>query len=783
MHAIKKFVVVFFTVVIAVGLVSALVIGGMLIKYMSEVSDIEVSDIALNLTSTVYCYDENGNEVEVQRLYGQENRMWVDSDQIPENLKNAFVAIEDERYYSHNGVDLPRTIRATFNYLFKDSTSFGGSTITQQLVKNITNEKDVTPARKVKEIARAMKLDKELGKDKVLEMYLNIIYLAKNCNGVQAASHKYFAKDVSELTLAECASIAGITQNPAKYDPLRNPENNKERQMVVLGKMLELEMITQEEYDEAAAQELVFQSDEITSNDDVINSYFVDHVINEVINDLVEQKGYSQKVASNLIYMGGLKIYMTMDPTVQDVVEEVYEDESNFPDNAPANPKVKDSEEYPQSAICIIDPYTGQIKGLAGGIGEKTQNRILNRATQSKRQPGSAIKPVSVYAPALELGLISPGSVVVDEAIDIDGWQPKNQYSGFRGAMTIREAVNRSSNIPAVKVLQEVGLDYSFSFMKNKLGMDSLVESKEVNGKVYTDKTYPSLALGGLTDGITVEEITAAYAPFINKGIYNEPYAYTKVLDSEGNVILENTSTNERAMSEQTAYLMSYLLGSVVESGTGTLAQLDGGMQAYGKTGTTDSDYDRWFVGYTPYYVAGVWYGYDTQASVDFLSSNPCARVWKTVMDKLHEDKEPVDLEATSGCTTEEICVYSGKLASQFCSQIEDAKVSSELFAPNMAPTDYCHLHDETSLPGADQPPETTEEPAVPPEATGDPNQPGTEPSPSPSPSEPPAESPEPSPSEPPAESPEPSPSESPESSPSPSPSPEPTPDESESGG
>lgn len=719
MRAIKKFVVVFLTVVITVGLVSALVIGGMLLKYMSEVSDIEVSDIALDLTSTVYCYDENGNEIEVQRLSGQENRMWVDGEQIPENLKNAFVAIEDERYYSHNGVDIPRTVKATLNYLFKDKTSFGGSTITQQLVKNITNEKEVSPSRKVKEIARAMKLDKELGKDKVLEMYLNIIYLANNCNGVQAASHKYFAKDVSELTLAECASMAGITQNPAKYDPLRNPENNKTRQMIVLGKMLELEMITQEEYDAAAAQELVFQSDEITSSDDIINSYFVDHVINEVINDLVEQKGYSKKVASNLIYMGGLKIYMTMDPNVQNVVEEVYEDESNFPKNPPKNPLVKDSEQYPQSAICVIDPYTGQIKGIAGGIGEKTQNRVLNRATQSKRQPGSAIKPVSVYAPALELGLISPGSVVVDEAIDINGWTPKNQYSGFKGPMTIREAVNRSSNIPAVKVLQEVGIDYSFSFMKNKLGMNSLVESREENGKVFTDKTYPSLALGGLTDGVTLEEITAAYCPFINKGVYNDPYAYTKVVDSKGNVILENESTNQRAMSEQTAYLMSYLLGNVVKSGTGTLAKLDGGMQAYGKTGTTNADKDRWFIGYTPYYAASVWYGYDKPSSVAFLSSNPCAKVWKTVMDKLHEGKDPVALEETPGCTTAEICVYSGKLANQFCSQIEDAKVSTELFAPNKAPTDYCYLHDESSLPGADLPPET--DPNVPP-ATDDPN-------------------------------------------------------------
>jgi len=691
MSAVKRFLKVFFIMILVISLVSGVVFGTLLVKYMKDVSDIELGNMALNLTTTMYYYDKDGNPVQAQHLYGKENRMWVNFDKIPQNLKNAFIAIEDERFYQHHGVDLRRTIAATFTYLFIDKTSFGGSTITQQLVKNVTGEDKASPARKVKEMARAFKIDKELGKDKVLEMYLNIIYLANSCNGVEAASHKYFGKDVSKLTLAECAAIAGITKNPSKYDPLKKPENNKIRQKMVLDKMLELKMISKLEYDESLKETLNFKSDDLSVNE-TVNSYFVDHVINEVVSDLVAQKGYSKKVATNLIYMGGLKIYMTMDPTVQNAVEQVYEDKNMFPKNVPKNPSVTSEKEYPQSAMCIIDPYTGQVKGVAGGIGAKTQNRVLNRATQSIRQPGSAIKPLSVYGPALEQGLITPNSTVVDEPINIKGWKPKNYYSGFKGPITVRYAVEQSANIPAVKILQDVGLDNSYNFLTKKLGITTLVDGKEIGGKVYSDKTYPSLALGGLTTGLTPEEIASAYGAFANQGNYCKSYSYVKVLDSNGKVLLENKTTAKRAMSEKTASYMNSLLRSVVTSGTGTKAQLSGGMLTYGKTGTTNSDKDRWFVGYTPYYVGSVWYGYDHPSSVAFLRTNPCIPVWKAVMDKIHEglavkSLQGTDTKSTSQLERVKICTDSGLLATKDC-----PNVSTESFSPGEAPTKYCNL-------------------------------------------------------------------------------------------
>ncbi len=706
MSAVKRFVKVFLVLMLILALLSGIVFGTTLFKYMKDVSDMELGDMSLNLTTSMYYYDENGHAKEAQKLYGKENRMWVNLDKIPDNLKNAFIAIEDERYYKHHGVDFRRTIKATLTYLIKDKSSFGGSTITQQLVKNLTGEDTVSPARKVKEMARAFKIDKELGKDKVLEMYLNVIYLANSCNGVQAASHKYFATDVSGLDLAQCAAIAGITKNPSKYNPIKNPDNLKTRQETVLAKMLELGMISQAEYDEAKSEPLNIQSDDVSVNENV-NSYFVDHVINEVVSDLVERKGYSQKAATNLVYMGGLKIYMTMDPQVQNAVETVYEDESYFPKRAPKNPTVKDKAEYPQSAMCIIDPYTGQLKGLAGGIGKKTQNRVLNRATQSMRQPGSSIKPLSVYAPAVEMGLITPNSKVKDEAIDLDGWKPKNYYSGYKGTMTVRRAVELSANIPAVKILQDVGLDYSYDFLTEKLGMTTLVDNKEINGKIYSDKKYPALALGGLTQGVTPEEMAAAYGAFVNKGNYCKPYSYFKVVDSNGNIVLENESSSERAMSEKTASTMNSLLRSVVTSGTGVKAQLSNKMITCGKTGTTNSDKDRWFVGYTPYYVGSVWYGYDQPSSVSFLSSNPCISVWKAVMDRIHEglegktldgaqsgkissgssDEGPIEEQPTNQTKTVRICTESGLLATDRCPETK-----RETFDEGEAPTEYCHL-------------------------------------------------------------------------------------------
>lgn len=659
-------------------------------------SDFDVDALDLNYTSIVYYTDENGEPHELERLYKSQNRVWADITEIPKYMQDAFVAIEDERFYSHNGVDIPRTLKATFTYIFQGSSSFGGSTITQQLVKNITDDKAVTPDRKIREMWRAMSLERKYSKEQILELYLNTIYLANNCNGVQAAANKYFGKDVSELTLAQCASIAGITQYPSLYDPLVNPDKNIEKQHIVLDKMLELGKITQEEYDQAMAEELVFEDHEIKDSDHV-QSYFIDQLINDLIRDLQTEKGYSADFAEKMVYNGGLKIYATIDPTVQEVMEEVYEDESNFP-------RVS-GDVTPQSAMVVLDPQTGGIVGTVGGIGEKSGDRILNRASMSYRQPGSTIKPLSVYAPAIEQGKIMPSTLVEDAPIDINGWKPTNYYSGYRGTVTARTALKESMNTPAIRVLQEVGVDYSFDFMTEKLGFTSLVDNEtRDDGKTYTDKNLSSLALGGLTDGLSATEMAAAYATFANNGIYNEPHTYTSVVNGDGETILEYDTEPVVAMSESTAFLVNSMLQSVISDGTGTAARLNVDLPAGGKTGTTDEQNDRWFAGFTPYYVGVVWYGYDQPQSLEFLTYHPCMPVWKKVMDQINKNLPAKDFDMPSTVEAAEVCSATGKLASAGCTTI------TEYFKTGQRPTSYCTGHSGSiteTPPPSEEPQET----------------------------------------------------------------------------
>lgn len=682
---IKIFIITLFTGILAV---FGLFIGSIFGLLDSNLG-IDLDSVTMNFSSIVYYTDAEGKPVEFERLYDSQNRVWADISIIPKYMQDALVSIEDERFEKHNGIDIPRSAKAAFTYLFKGSSSFGGSTITQQLVKNMTGDKKVNPSRKIREMYRALILEKKLSKEQILELYLNTIFLSNNCNGVQAAANKYFGKDVSELTLAQCASIAGITQYPTLYDPLSNPEKNIEKQRIVLKKMLELKKITQEEYDNALNEKLVFL-DKSSGNTSSKQSYFTDQLINDVLDDLQTKKGYSKAIAEKMIYTGGLKIYATVDPSVQNAMDEVYQNKNNFP-KANSNPE-------PQSAMVVLDPYAGAIRGIVGGIGEKSGDRVLNRASQSLRQPGSCMKPIGVYAPSIELGLVSPGSVVVDEPIDINGWKPINYYNGFRGSVTVRDAVAHSMNIPAVKVLQRLTVDYSFNFLKKNLGITSLVESeKRSDGKTYTDKNLSSLALGGLTDGISLTELAAAYTPFVNSGLYSKPHTYTKVLDSNDNIILENKVKTTVAMSEQTAYLTNSMLQTVVKRGTAPGAKLASGMPSAGKTGTTDEDKDRWYAGFTPYYVGVVWYGYDKPQPLSFLNYHPCVPIWKKVMDKIHNSTTPVTdfKKPQSGITEVKICLSSGKLATELCVQDPDANVINEIYKSSMAPKDYCTVHDQ----------------------------------------------------------------------------------------
>ena len=642
-----------FLVFVAVGIVVGIWVFSMIDFSFGD----DLSSIDLNISSKVYYTDATGSAVRYAQFDAKENRIWISIDNMPKDLKNAFVAIEDQRFYKHNGVDIKRTTGAVLNYLTRGDSSYGGSTITQQLVKNITNDKERAASRKVREILRSLVLETKLSKDQILEMYMNTIYLSQGANGVEAASNIYFSKPASELTLAECACIAGITQYPSMYDPILQPEANAKKRRLVLDKMLELEYITQKEYDKAVKEKIEIHEGKVKKSK--FQSYFLDHLFEEIQDALVE-KGYTEDFAANMIYNGGLKIYATVDPEIQGIMEEIYENSSNFPRLS--------GETQPQSAMVISDPKTGEIKGIVGGRGEKDRNRGLNRATQSKRQPGSSIKPIAVYAPAIDMGVITPTSSVEDSPLDIDGWRPKNAGDNFRGYVDIGTAVSWSYNIPAVRVLEEVGVENSFDYMKNKLGVSSLVTSREKNGKAFSDKNLSSLALGGLTDGVTVLEMNGAYCSLANGGMYIEPHAYTKVYDVEGKILLNNEPKKQRAFKASTSYLVTNLLKGVVRNGTGTGAQISG-IETCGKTGTTDDNKDRWFIGYTPYYVGSVWFGYDSPRAIN-AGGNPAMTIWKKVMEKVHDELPKKNFECPDTVEELTVCQRTGCAPSKSCVRV-----------------------------------------------------------------------------------------------------------------
>lgn len=633
---------------------------GMYAAVSREIKDLNIKNLALNHTSEMYYLDKNGEYVKLEALESDKKQTWISSEEISPYFKEAIVAIEDERFYEHNGVDIKRTFGATVQFLASKvglgDASYGGSTITQQVIKNVTKEDDVKATRKVKEIMRALAIEKEISKDEILTLYCNIVYFANNCYGIEAASKTYFNKTAAELNLQEAAAIAGITQYPTLYDPIAYPENNIEKRNTVLKKMYELGRINESEYNSAVSSPLEL-SGSYKAEKSKPNSYFADQVINDIINDLVEQKNYTLEFATSQVYNGGYKIYTTVDKDIQTAMESVFENTSNFPTGTDL-----------QAAMAVIDPYTGEIKGLIGGLGKKTDIRGWNRATMSYRQPGSAIKPLAVYGPAVDLGKITEADIVTDEKITIgnDDWQPKNSYSGFKGNMTIKEAVARSANIPAVKVLDSIGLSNSFGYLQNKFHLSHITEE---------DRNYSSLALGGLTKGVSVKEMASAYGVFVNNGRYITPYTYTRVEDSNGNVILENHINEMQAMSESAAYITANLLSGPVNLsyGTATSAKLSSGVPTYGKTGTTDDDFDKWFVGFTPDYVGAVWFGFDEAKSLKKagISGNPCVTAWNLVFEKVSRNPKNTSLVKPYSVTEEDICAISGKLAGRSCESVK----------------------------------------------------------------------------------------------------------------
>lgn len=690
--AVLKTVVVIF---ISIGCTFAGILGGVCLGYLKSADAITPNQLELTkLTS--FIYDSEG--AEIAQIKGSENRVVVVHSEIPDNMRNAFIAIEDKNFYNHGGVDSKRFIKAAISYIINfGDASFGGSTITQQLVKNITGNEDSTIKRKVQEAWQAIQLERNLSKDQILDNYMNRITTGSGCYGVQAAAKKFFNKDVKDLSLAECASIAGVTKSPGYYDPTlgeNNKKRNKERQEIILQAMLNQGKITQNEYNEAIAEELkiyVRNTDENVSVNNV-QSYFVDYVLTQVQKDLMEKYNISSDAANIKIYNSGLKIYTTQDTKIQKVMNEEFTNIENFP----VNKKISNPDMQAQAAMLILDPTTGQIRGMYGAYGYKKGNFTLNRATSMKRQPGSSFKPIAVYGPAIDLGLITPATVVDDVPIYLDPQHPttpypKNSESGFRGLSTVRSGIRSSINVVAAKVFMDyLGAEKSIAYLK-KVNID---RSKE---------GYVSMALGGLNEGVNPLIMSAAYVPFVNDGVYLEPISYTKVTDESGNVILDKAKVQKKNIvyKETTAFLMTSMMRDVVTSGTaatgglGTVKNSAGKvMPTAGKTGTTNDNYDKWFVGYSPYYVGATWYGYNNPKSLKNSEYNQSLKLWNKVMNRIHADLEIKDFQQPEGLVKKSICIYSGKLPGKYCSQDPRGNaIRTEYFAKGTEPTDTCDVH------------------------------------------------------------------------------------------
>ena len=698
---LKGFGKVFGTMVLVLFL-TTLIFACLFALYVKNNLSAQVDSIdgfTLDQTSVIYYEDpKTGQDVVLRKLYGGANRTWVKYEDIPKNLIHACIAIEDKRFEDHQGVDWVTTLKACVK-MFLGRGEAGGSTITQQLVKNITGRDEVTVRRKLVEIFSALELEKKYTKKQIMELYLNVIALGENCEGVESASQVYFGKSVSELDLAECAALIGITNNPSIYDPYINADKNKERQVIILDQMLEQKYITQEQHDTAVAEELVLHnaSGEASGDEDYY-SYFEDQVINDVVRDLSEKTGYDQTIVRKMLMTGGYKIYSTLNPDVQAAVEAVYQNLDNIPKTA--------SSQQLQSGIVIIDNKTGDVVAVAGGVGEKQGSLILNRATQSYLSPGSTIKPVSVYAPALELGLITPATVMDDTPYsftDARHW-PKNSDSIYRGLMNINEAVGLSINTIPVKLVAQMTPEYSFEFAKEKMGLSTLVSSYvNAAGDMFSDVDLAPLAMGGLTRGVTVKAMAQAYATFANEGVYREARTYTKVVDSDGKVVLDNTQQSHVAMKDMTAWYITYMLENTVESGTGTAAQI-ANMTVAGKTGTTTSDFDRWFAGYTPYYTGVVWCGYDDPEEVVLTdsSTNPAIVLWQKVMEQVHDGLANKEFNKPTNVVECTVCRDSGLLMTDACR--EDPRgsraVTVELSLYDV-PTQNCDVHKEVEICGA----------------------------------------------------------------------------------
>ena len=716
-------------------------------------------------------YDNKGQMIKTLSNHDS-NRIYTPLSSIPKDLQHAFIAIEDERFYSHNGIDLYGIIRATFLGIRNQSLSQGGSTITQQLIKNnllgIQPEKTTIERleRKIKEQSLALELEKIASKQYILEEYLNAINLGEGTLGVQTASQKYFNKDVSDLTLSECAVLAGITKNPTKLNPIKHPENNASRRLLVLQNMLDQHYITKSEYKEALRDDVytrIKKNAAASTTKKTTNSYFEDALILQVVKDLKNKLGYDETKAYSAIYSGGLKIYSTQDTAIQNIADRITNDSSSypkatnvaltctltvrttsgeaitytehnllnymkdhhlgqsliFPDASSAKATFSKYKRFlkrkgamiidescqttiqPQISLTIMNQSTGAVEALVGGRGSKNSDLSLNRATTSTRQPGSTFKILSAFLPALDKNHMTLGTVYDDAPYNYnDSNRPvHNYYKRYKGYSTIREAITDSINVVAAKTISDVTPKTSFEYLTN-LGFTTLVSNESTsNGNVYTDVTQ-SLALGGLTYGVTNIELTGAYASIANGGLYNKPVLYTKVIDQNGNVLLSNKQKNKRVMKESTAFLLTDAMKDVITKGTGKSAKLSSSMAVAGKSGTTSNNYDYWFSGYTPYHTASIWMGYDNNTT--FNSDNTHKKIWAKIMNAIIKNKHEknTDFKKAPNIVKAKICKESGKLAIKgVCDHDPRGNcIITEYFEKGTVPKQTCDTHVAVSI-------------------------------------------------------------------------------------
>ena len=722
-----------------------------------DVDDIDI----MPLGYATFLYDDAGNQI--RKLAAPDsNRLPVTLDQIPVDLQHAVVAIEDERFYEHNGIDVKGILRAGMKALTTGDFSEGASTITQQLLKNnvFTNWTSESTqlerfTRKIQEQYLAVQVEKKTDKDTILENYLNTINLGAGSYGVQAAARQYFDKDVWDLNLSECATLAGITQNPTKFNPIINPDSNRKRRKEVLQHMLDQNYITQDQYDETLADDVYSRiqaaQEKNSSTENTVYTYFEDELTDQIINDLMNIKGYTKKQATNLLYSGGLKVYTTQDSKIQNILDEEYADPSNYPDTVqyeldyaltvtdPDGNQVNYSKEMlqlyfqnedpdfdllfdspedgqtyvdkykasilangskvlaervnfapqPQSSMSVIDQHTGYVKALIGGRGEKTASLTLNRATDTTRQPGSTFKIVSTYAPALNEKGMTLATTFEDEPYEYpDGSPVNNATRSYNGTTTIRTAIQNSINVVAVKCLEKVTPELGLKYLDN-FGFTTLAHGteadKDANGNVWSDANLAT-ALGGITRGVTNVELCASYAAIANNGNYIKPIYYTKILDHNGNVLIENTAAERSVIKESTAFLLTSAMEDVVKQGTGTACQLDN-MPVAGKTGTTEAYNDLWFVGYTPYYTCAVWSGYDNNEKLPDYARNFHKALWKKVMTRIHEGLPSKEFEKPASVEKLSVCEETGLLPRAGC------PVITEYFDVGTMPTEYCDQH------------------------------------------------------------------------------------------